>query len=95
MNVIQEINILKQKYPELKVRETNKTILKKYPNCLEWIRRPKICLRIDDFNGIKNISTETRENLIQIIIKRRHMGIWFCGIALHRNIEDFSGLWTV
>ena len=63
---LQNIQLIKAKYPELRFKETNKTILKcakNLPQVGEWLRRPKICLRIDDFIGMK-IDDDTRDRLL-------------------------------
>lgn len=39
-------------------------------------------IRFDDYQGSK-ITVKTRNEFHKLLINRRHLGIWFCGLVFH------------
>ncbi|CAL6024881.1 Conserved_hypothetical protein [Hexamita inflata] len=93
IEVINSIDMLKTKYPYLKVKETNKQVIK-YTQILYqlfnkkfdgyMLRRPSIIIQIDDASACKFMSGSCINNdFYKFLTKTRHYGIYCTLINCH------------
>ncbi|CAL6031200.1 Conserved_hypothetical protein [Hexamita inflata] len=103
INVLKQIENMKQKYPELIIDETDKDIisnLKEFYGLLEgkvitsFIRMPKIILILDDMSSCSLFCQVQENEFYKMIIQQRHLNIFAVFIAAHEMSTLYSAFKT-
>ncbi|CAL5985073.1 Conserved_hypothetical protein [Hexamita inflata] len=103
VNVLKQIENMKQKYPELIIDETDKDIisnLKEFYSLLEgkailsFIRMPKIIMILDDMSSCSLFCQVQENEFYKMIIQQRHLNIFAVFIAAHEMSTLYSAFKT-
>ena len=101
--IISQIEKTKKEYPELRFKETDKTIKSNLTKLYQilgltfdgyLLRKQKIILMVDDCSGSSLFTNILENDFYKTICRRRHLGIFFFGISFHSLGNTFYSFKT-